>query len=361
MTLTMNPTAAPAITGLPDEIRSRVADQADLMDQKQGEARTVLTELGAAGRTDLGAPRNHDGRLAEMAATISGLAQECVSAAFTTWANRMAIEYLAAADTAYARSLLPGLRDGSTPGITGMAAAFRDLAGCGTIEVTATPTDDGYLLDGPIRWASNLYPDAILVTSARTTGGDRIAVALPLATPGITVGDPFSLLALNSTASSYLRLEGVRIGAHQVLSDDFGPFLQSVRPTFLVLQTAICVGLAETCLTQARAGLVGVNAVFAGEVDALSGKLALVRSTMFRSAYAVGTPLQASRPELLSMRLAGAEVAGAAAALEARTAGGKGYASRSGASRRFREAAFLPVQSPSEAQLRWELAQCSHD
>jgi alkylation response protein AidB-like acyl-CoA dehydrogenase len=59
------------------------------------------------------------------------------------------------------------------------------------------------------------------------------------------------------------------------------------------------------------------------------------------------------------MRLAGAEVATAAAALEARTAGGKGYASRSGASRRFREAAFIPVQSPSEAQLRWELAQCS--
>jgi hypothetical protein len=42
--------------------------------------------------------------------------------------------------------------------------------------------------------------------------------------------------------------------------------------------------------------------------------------------------------------------------LELRTAGGQGYASRAAVSRRYREAAFIPVQSPSEAQLRWELA-----
>jgi alkylation response protein AidB-like acyl-CoA dehydrogenase len=53
--------------------------------------------------------------------------------------------------------------------------------------------------------------------------------------------------------------------------------------------------------------------------------------------------------------LAAADVVSAAAALEIRTAGGKGYARRTDASRRFREAAFIPVQSPSEAQLRWEL------
>lgn len=346
-------------SGLPDEVRAAAADQADALDRSDGAARNILVQLGSHRISDLGAPHNRDGRLPDMADVVAGLAEECVSAAFTTWANRMAIEYLSAADTEYARTVLPGLRDGSTPGITGMASAFRDLAGCGSIEVTATRSGDGYVLNGPIRWASNLYDDALLVTAARTESGDRIVVALPLGTPGLTVGAPFSLLALNSTASSFLNFENVRVDAHQVIGTDFGPFLQSVRPTFLVLQTAICVGLARTCLTNARAGLVGVNAVFAGEVDTLSGKLALVRSTMNRTAHGVGGALEATRPELLSMRLAGAECVNGAAALEARTAGGKGYASRSGASRRFREAAFIPVQSPSEAQLRWELAQCS--
>ena len=56
-----------------------------------------------------------------------------------------------------------------------------------------------------------------------------------------------------------------------------------------------------------------------------------------------------------TLRLAAADIVSAAAALEIRSAGGKGYARRTDASRRFREAAFIPVQSPSEAQLRWEL------
>ncbi|OOK73454.1 ntrC domain protein [Mycobacterium kansasii] len=72
-------------------------------------------------------------------------------------------------------------------------------------------------------------------------------------------------------------------------------------------------------------------------------------------AASVGGQQPPSKKELLSLRLSAAEIASASAALEIRTAGGKGYASRTPASRRYREAAFLPVQSPSEAQLRWEL------
>jgi len=51
-----------------------------------------------------------------------------------------------------------------------------------------------------------------------------------------------------------------------------------------------------------------------------------------------------------------ASAAVAASGIEVRVAGGAGYAKSSPASRRFREAAFIPVQSPSESQLRWELA-----
>lgn len=62
------------------------------------------------------------------------------------------------------------------------------------------------------------------------------------------------------------------------------------------------------------------------------------------------------RVKMLELRLAAAEVATVATALEVRVSGGAGYAQSSSASRRFREAAFIPVQSPSETQLKWELA-----
>jgi alkylation response protein AidB-like acyl-CoA dehydrogenase len=343
---------------LPAHVADDVAEHADALDRGELDARRVLSLLGDEGVLGLGAPHNNAGELAAMTSVLCGLAERCMSSAFATWAHRMTVEYLAAAGTPYAWSFLPALLTGRTPGITGMASSFRELAGCGSLEITASSAGDGYVLDGPIRWASNLYEDALLVTGVRTDRGEKMIVALPLASAGIKVGSPFSLLALESTASSFVALTDVRITEENVLTRDFDGFLTSVRPTFMVLQTALCVGLAQVSRAAIADSLVGVNSVFATEAENVSGKLALVRSSMDSAARCIGSPMQPDRVQLLALRLAGAEVATAAATLEAKMAGGKGYASRSAASRRFREAAFLPVQSPSEAQLRWELASC---
>ncbi|WP_107120000.1 acyl-CoA dehydrogenase family protein [Streptomyces regalis] len=342
-----------------EALLARVCEGADRLDADEaGQARQVLTWLAEADATDLGAPGNAGGGLPGMAEVISALAARCVSSAFTTWAHRMCLEYLLMSGTPYALAQAERLRAGTVPGVTGMASAFRELAGCGSLEITATATGDGYELSGPIRWASNLYDDAVLVTAARTDTGDRIVVVLPLDSEGISVGRPFPLLALGSTASSYLNLKDVKVPHEQVLTRDFEGFLTSVRGTFLTLQTALCVGLAGTCLDNARASLTGVNTVFAGDVDRATGRLSVARTAMRDVARRVGSGNPATRMEMLSMRLAAAEVATEAATLEAKTAGGRGYARTSGASRRFRESFFIPVQSPSEAQLKWELAQC---
>lgn len=348
-----------APTTVPDAILDEVAARASALDANEGQARSVLPALGAEGLLTLGAPANADGRLPTMAGVVRSLASRCLSSAFGLWAHRMTIEYLSLAGSPYSESLLPSLADGSTPGITGMASAFREMAGCGSLDLTATPVDGGYVLDGALKWASNLYDDAIMVTAARATNGDRLLVALPLSTPGVTAGNRFSLMALDSTASSFVKFEGVHIGAEQVLTDDFEGFLAACRPTFLALQSAMCCGLAEASLSAAHAGSLGINAVFGPQIDRASGSLALVRSMVESVAAQVGTGVSFERSELLSMRLAAAEVVADAAALELRCAGGRGFARNSDSARRFREAAFIPVQSPSEAQLRWELSQCA--
>ncbi|MEH6819837.1 MAG: acyl-CoA dehydrogenase family protein [Dietzia psychralcaliphila] len=358
----MTATAIPVSTSTPvdlDSVLETVAARADDLDRGEGAARDVLPLLASTGALDAGLSRNRDGGLSGMVETLAQVSACCLSSAFTAWAHRMTMEYLAQADTPYSRDLLTTMVTGERPGVTGMASAFRELAGCGSLDVTATVEGEELVLDGTLRWASNLYEDAVLVTAARTTTGDRILVALPVDTPGVTVGPPFSLMALGSTASSFLKIENVRIGAHQVLTSDFEAFLTAVRPTFVMLQTALCVGLATTALEEARSSLIGVNAVFAGEVDRLVGKLALVRSAMTAHARAEATAHAAGRAEVLAMRLQAAEVAFEAAILETKSAGGKGYARSSGTSRRMREAVFFPVQSPSEAQLRWELATCA--
>src|SRR6201999_2760178 len=239
---------------------------------------------------------------------------------------------------------------GDALGVTGMASAFKDAAGCGTLDLAATPAGQGYRLTGTLRWASNLYSDSVMVTAAQTDTGEKLVVALPLATSGVTIGNHFDLLALGSTASSFLKLDDVYVGDDQILSRDIESFLTGVRPTFLVLQSAMCVGLGRRCLDEVEPSLNGVNSAFAVEFDSLSAELVGIEAQVTSFAAAVGGPTTPAKRDLLTLRLAAADVVSAAAALEIRTAGGKGYARR-----RFREAAFIPVQSPSEAQLRWEL------
>ena len=95
-----------------------------------------------------------------------------------------------------------------------------------------------------------------------------------------------------------------------------------------------------------------MNATFADEVQDIAAKVSDIIARQENIITRVGNS-DISPVELLELRLEAAEVAVAAANVEVRVAGGAGYAKSS--SRRFREAAFIPVQSPSEAQLRWEL------
>lgn len=355
----MTATVDAAVGRLDPELQADIRAHAGALDRGEETSRRSFTRLGAAGLLGLGAPGNTDGRLPQMADVIGGISGECMSTGFSVWANRMAVEYLLTAATPFSLAAAQPLLCGTTLGVSAMASAFKEGAGCGSLDLTAVPFGGGYRLSGSLRWASNLYPDSTMITAARTDAGEKLIVALGLDTPGVVLGDHFDLLAMGSTASSYLNLENAYVDSEQVLSKDFDAFLQAVRPTFLVLQSAMCLGLTRTAVEQSRLALTGINAVYAAEVDAVADKLAAAHATLANLAAAVGGPKSPTKKQLLSLRLAAAELSSASTDLEIRTAGGKGYASRTPASRRYREAAFIPVQSPSEAQLRWELGRCA--
>jgi len=340
---------------LPADVVHQIASSATALDQGERDTRENVRLLADHGFLGFGAPGNHDQRLPAMASVIAEVAGYCLSTAFSVWAHRMTLEYLTAAATPWSLGAAAALTGSGALGVTGMAAAFKDVAGCGSIDLVATPADGGYRLTGTLRWASNLYRDSVMVTAARTESGEKIIVALPLAADGVTIGSHFELLALGSTASSSVTLADAFVGDEQILSRQIETFLNLVRPTFLVLQSAMCVGLAGRCLAEVEPSLGGVNSAFAAEFDSLTSELADVDARVSSFAAAVGTSTTPAKRDLLTLRLAAADLVSAAAALEIRTAGGKGYARRTDASRRFREAAFIPVQSPSEAQLRWEL------
>jgi hypothetical protein len=344
MTAIIEQATAPLVVD--PSILETVSEKAKAVDAGTEDARYILPVLAEVGLLDTD--------LLTAARTVREISRRDLSVGFTIWAHLMTQTYLANANKPAASAVEQSLRSGARPGITGMAAAFKEFAGCGEIELAATPVEGGYRVTGKLNWASNLYDDAVLVTAVRTDDGDRLLIFVESGAEGLTFGKPFGLLGLNATASAWVSLENVFVPESQVLTHDFDAFILQVRPMFVVLQIAECIGVAEASIVAASERLFGVNATFADEVQDIAAKVSDIIARQENIITRVGNS-DISPVELLELRLEAAEVAVAAANIEVRVAGGAGYAKSSPASRRFREAAFIPVQSPSEAQLRWEL------
>jgi alkylation response protein AidB-like acyl-CoA dehydrogenase len=141
------------------------------------------------------------------------------------------------------------------------------------------------------------------------------------------------------------------VPSHHVLTDRFLELCADVRPAFLILQTAIALGIADTALEHAAPRLQGTLTTFVDDHAALVTRLADLSDRHRGRAAAPGT----ADADLVQVRLEASEVAVAATRHESAVTGGAGYLATSPTARRLREAAFLPIQSPTEAQLRWEL------
>jgi len=314
-----------------------------------------------------------------LACTLATVAWTDMSVAFSLWSHRMVLEYLRAAErTAAVGRWLASLEAAEIVGSTALAAAMAHHVSGAPLSVTGHPSGKGLALEGRIRWASNLFgKQFVLVTAVEIPGRIPRIVALSGDQPGLEI-DPYpQLLDLQGTFSSSLRLAGVRIDETAVLSSDFHRFVRRVRPTFLLWQASFAWGLGARALSEAAPNVEREpNRVFAGELRSLESERdrieAAIVDELDRDGGAAGSgpsSLTGSSPTaggsgatpgelapIVAIRLDAARLAGAATRLECKVVGGAGYASDSGTARRLREAAFLPIQSPTEGQLQWELS-----
>ncbi len=332
-----------------DDVATRLAHVTAGVDARAGDldagrtdVRDDMRALGAAGLFGL-----RD--LPDSVRVIEQVSAVSLAAGFSAWAHQMAIHYLADRP-----DLSEALLTARRPGVTAMAAGLKHVAGLGQVPIFAGETRRGLRLSGPIRWASNVFDDALIVLPARTVTGRLYVVAVDVSAVGVVVDPAPALMALGSTASTSLRLEEVEVNADRIISADLTGFVREIKPTFLLLQTAFCVGVTGAALTAAGRVTDGLAAQFDGDLADLKAQAQRNRRRLYEFASAPG---EIELADVIRLRLDAANVAVAATRLESALAGGQGYRAGTAANRRFREAAFLPVQSPSEGQLRWELKQ----
>lgn len=331
------------------QVAASVAARAGVLDEEATDVRVDLAALGEAGLFE---PGLGGSGLDRMVRVIEEVSAHSLAAGFSAWAHRMTLEYLHQAPTVLRDRHAEALRRGARAGVSAMAPAFKQIAGLGNIPLIAEPGAGGLRVSGPIPWASNVFGDALIVTAVRTTGGADYIVVIDADASGVDIRTAPRLMALGATASTSLRLHDVEVPDSHVISTDLQAFVARVRPAFLLLQSAFCVGLGRAALSGAEATGDKTAAQFAAEFAALARQSEQLRERLYRFAADPSAP---PVPELIRLRLSVATLAVAATRLESTLSGGAGYALGHAANRRLREAAFLPIQSPSEGHLRWEL------
>lgn len=344
--------------GVSADVLDRVAELAVAVDcDSTADRRPILRELASTGVLDLGLPGSDSTHL-DQVRVLAELASACMTTAFSAWAHRMTAEYLVRHGGENLSVLAHEVRTGARPGSTAMAGTFRAATGQSELTVTLSEDENGELrANGFISWASNLYDNAVVVTGMLFNDMRRI-VAFELHQEGVEVLPAEGLLALDASKSGGIRLNNVLVNPDHVFAVDFTEFVKAVRPVFLTFQSAFCVGLSAASLAGIHE-LSGVGVALEDAVAQHRADLARVSSEVEDVAVWLDHRTGDIPHHVVRVRLDAAHLATASTQLELAVRGGQAFGAKTPTARRVREALFLPVQSPTEAQLQWELQQQS--
>ncbi len=347
---------------LPAGLTDWLAASAEGIDLGEVPADAILPHLAEAGLPRLGVPADLGGAggdAIDAVDAVAAVARESLAAAFMLWGHRCYAEFLVqTTNEALRERQLPDILSGKVAGAAGLSNAMKFLAGLEPLQVTAREEGDGLRIDGKLPWVTNLRPNGFHVATAadRAEGGPTIIVALSHDDPGLTRSGDLALLRMRSSDTAAVRLEGVRVPRDRVLSDNAQAWLPGVRPLFMALQCGMAIGLAARALDEADACTGPGRAILSGELCGFRDRLREIHAAI---AAGLRSGAFIARPEpLFELRIALTEIVTNAVMLELQAGGGRSYLREPGRgfARRWREAAFIPIITPSVVQLRSVLA-----
>ena len=351
---------APMTTLLDDSLRTWLDGHAAALDDDTAQAGGLLARLAQAGLFRIGVPERDGGSggtAGDAIAVIAALARHSLSAAFVAWAQRALIEcVLASPNRALVEARLPALLDGSLAGAPGLSNAMKCLGAFDRLRTRAVPGAGRSWLHGSVAWATNLHGHGFVVALAAGDGQGGAAVHLvPHDAPGLARMPDLDLAGLRATHTGALRFDGVALDPRWQLHPRAGAFLPRIRPIFLGLQCGLGLGLARAGLDAARRALAGAASVLDGELDALEAALGACWSGLADGIDGGGFAAQPGGLTALRVRMV--ELAQQAVQLELQALGGRAFlrGADGGCMRRWREAAFLPVLTPTLVQLKTQL------
>lgn len=327
----------------------------------------VVPFLAAQGLTRIGVPSELGGlggSIVDVVEALAEVAQQSLAAAFVMWGHRCMTDMLMQTSNAALRErVLPSLLAGEHAGATGLSNAMKYLGGIEALQLKATPKaadgalDAGWHIHGRMHWVTNLRPAGFTVAAAVQPehGAPAAVFALDSTLPGMARTANLDLQAMRGSNTAAIDMQQVAVGPAQLLHADAKAFLPSIRPNFLSLQCGMSIGLARTCLATAKAHASGTRDILCERIAEVGQRLRQHTDQMYAGLQqGIFTAQPAA---LFQLRIGLAHVVQEAASLELQASGGRAYlvGQAPGFMRRWLEAAFIPLITPSLSQLEFQL------
>lgn len=338
---------------------------AEGLDAGSSSGAELLAQLAAAGVFRIGVPQTlggSGGTVSDAVNAIATVAEHSLTAAFVFWGQRTFIEYLLQSPNESLRErLLPSLLNGELAGATGLSNAMKYLCGIEPLQIAALPLSDGWQLDGQLPWVTNLRsPNFVLAGAVEPINGAAPAVvAIFGAQQGVARSADLELIALRASNTAAVQLTAAKVPHADVICTDAHRFLPQVRPAFLGMQCGMSIGLARASLRAAEQHGSATRQVLTPRFEQQRTELELavteLHAGLSDSRFSQGNTGAAA---LFRLRIRLAESVREALELELEASGGRAYLLDCNRQfvRRWREAAFVPVVTPSLTQLQGELA-----
>jgi hypothetical protein len=356
-------------TEQPAHIRLRLREvsiwlqaRAEQLDLDRHFAPQVLPQLGLAGLFRIGVPTDvggSGGTILHAIEAIATIAEDSLAAALVFWGQRTFIECLIQSEnTSLRTSLLPSLLNGELAGAVGLSNAMKFLSNMEALQLSATALRSAggiqhWTLTGNLPWVTNLRPEGFVAAIAtdHTDGRSPSIFAVPKEVQGVIRSDDLDLVALRATNTAALCLKDAVLDERFQMASSAPDFLADVRPNFLALQCGLSIGLARRSLRALDSTGPTARAVVAMNGRSLEAELHGVVLDLL-DGISSGEFIKKPR-QLFRLRLLLAALVDEAIILEVHATGGRGYVrGHADVARRRREAAFIPIVSPSVIQIR---------
>lgn len=132
----------------------------------------------------------------------------------------------------------------ATVGIAQLTTSRRQ----GPPALIATPSGDGYLLDGLIPWSTSAGKAQFIVAGAVLPDGRHILFVLPVNLPGVMIQPPLPLAALRGSWTAQVQCNKVKLSTGLILRGPAEGVLENRRRSLALSHTFLGMGLCRSAI-----------------------------------------------------------------------------------------------------------------